>query len=372
MVSDLGLPDAHACDGDQESCFLHKLILPVQVNPIDLEEAPDSDRTSEHPAPRIVISDMIAAAILLSNLLAPAYDPMAIAKGFKPTIQDLDLKDAKRNRTVPIRVYLPKTKAPAPVVLFSHGLGGARTNNAYLGNHFSARGYVVVFLQHPGSDESVWKGQRPREIMPAMTKAANGENYLLRIQDVSFVLDQLKTTDNGKIKGRFNLDKVGMSGHSFGAMTTQAVSGQSGPGIGTRYTDPRIDAAILYSPSSPNGFTPQQAFGAVKLPWLCMTGTNDTARVGNATPETRKAVYEALPPGDKYGLVLWEAEHSAFSERALPGESSKRNPNHHKVILSLSTAFWDAYLKDDASAKQWLKGSGAKSVLEPKDVWKTK
>jgi hypothetical protein len=46
-----------------------------------------------------------------------------------------------------------------------------------------------------------------------------------------------------------------------------------------------------------------------------------------------------------------------------------RNPNHHRVILALSTAFWDAYLRGDAQALAWLNGSGPRSVLEAADLW---
>ena len=56
----------------------------------------------------------------------------------------------------PIRVYLPAAGTPAPVVLFSHGLGGSREGNAFMGRHWAQRGYVAVFLQHPGSDDGVW------------------------------------------------------------------------------------------------------------------------------------------------------------------------------------------------------------------------
>ena len=58
-----------------------------------------------------------------------------------------------------------------------------------------------------------------------------------------------------------------------------------------------------------------------------------------------------------------------FSDRRLPGDMEKRNPNHHRVILALSTAFWDAWLRDDAAAKAWLNGDGPKTVLEKDDLW---
>src|SRR5580658_1911451 len=103
---------------------------------------------------------------------APAYDPLATPPQFVAQTIDLDVHDAARNRDIPLRVYLPAEKSPAPVVLFSHGLGGSREGNQFMGDHWSARGYVAVFLQHPGSDSSVWKGQPPGQAMQALRAAA--------------------------------------------------------------------------------------------------------------------------------------------------------------------------------------------------------
>jgi hypothetical protein len=126
------------------------------------------------------------------------------------------------------------------------------------------------------------------------------------------------------------------------------------------------------SPSSPRNGDPKRAFGGVAIPWLLLTGTNDVAIVGDADVASRLAVFPALPPGGKYELVLNGAEHSAFSDRALPGDKEKRNPNHHRAILALSTAFWDAWLRDDAEARVWLDGAGPSSVLEKQDRWQRK
>ena len=106
---------------------------------------------------------------------------------------------------------------------------------------------------------------------------------------------------------------------------------------------------------------------------MLMTGTKDLVPlIGKADMKSRLAVYPALPPGGKYELVLDRAEHSAFTDRPLPGDTEKRNPNHHRAILALSTAFWDAYLRDDPAAKAWLDGDGPKSVLEKDDRWQRK
>ncbi len=305
-----------------------------------------------------------------------AYDPLALSDPGKPETLDFTVHDPERKRDIPLRVYLPTEKKPAPVVLFSHGLGGSCEGCAYLGRHWAARGYAAVFLQHPGSDTSVWKDKLLGERMNALKKAADLQNFLHRVKDVPVVLDQLdrwSETEDHPLAGRLDLDRVGMSGHSFGAVTTQAVSGQS-TGFGRlSFTDPRIKAAIPLSPSSPRGgIDPKEAFGQVRIPWMLMTGTKDLAPIGDADMESRLAVFPALPPGGKYELVLFGAEHSAFTDRALPGDTEERNPNHHRVILALSTAFWDAWLSGNARAKAWLDGDGPRSVLEKEDRWQTK
>ena len=305
-----------------------------------------------------------------------SYGPLAIPARFTPETLDLTVHDAGRKRDIPIRVYLPLEKSPVPVVLFSHGLGGSREGSVYLGNHWAVRGYVAVFLQHPGSDTSVWKDKPVGQRMEAMQKAAGVQNFLLRVKDVPAVLDQLdrwNKTDGHVLAGRLDLMRVGMSGHSFGALTTQAVSGQTiGPGK-LSFTDPRITAAIAFSPSSPRqGGDPDQAFGNVKIPWMLMTGTKDVAPIGDADMQSRLSVFPALPPSCKYELVLYGAEHSAFTDRALPGDTEKRNPNHRRAILALSTAFWDTYLGGDTAARAWIDGNGPRSVLEKQDRWQTK
>ena len=304
---------------------------------------------------------------------AAEYDPSAVPAPADVQTMDLTVKDEARSRDIPLRVCLPAAKSPAPVVLFSHGLGGTRAGCAYLGKHWAARGYVVVFLQHPGSDDLVWKDQPLRERMAAMQRAASAENFLLRAGDVPAVLDQLDAwnrQESQALAGRLDLEHVGMSGHSFGAVTTQAVSGQASRLGGQRFTDRRIRAAIAFSPSTPRRGDPATAFGSVEIPWMLMTGTKDTAPIGHADVASRLNVYPHLPATiDKYELVLDRAEHSAFTDRRLPGDREKRNPNHHRAILALSTAFWDTHLRDDPAARSWLHGPGPRSVLEAADRW---
>lgn len=319
---------------------------------------------------------LFAATVVLavSSLAAAAadYDPLTADTDIT-LIRELTVADRDRDRVIPLLASLPKLRKPAPVILFSHGLGGSREGCGYLREHWAGRGYVAVFLQHPGSDASVWRDVPQRQRLRAMKQAASMENMQARVDDVAAVLDALaewQQQPGHPLAGRLDLEHVGMSGHSFGARTTQAVAGQTG-WPARDGPDNRIDAAVIFSPSAPRLRSAEAAFGSVTIPWLLMTGTDDVAPIGGATVASRLAVFPALPAGGKFELVLADGTHAAFTDGDGPRQEP-RNPNHHRAIKAISTAFWDTYLKGDEDANAWLTGIGPREVLEPADQWQSK
>lgn len=315
---------------------------------------------------------ILSLALLLLLTLQP------LARADSPAAIDVlryEPVDAARSRTVPVKIYRVKSAEAKPVIVFSHGLGGSRENGVYLAEHWARQGYVAVFVQHPGSDESVWKEAGRGERLAAMKQAASGKSLLDRLGDIPFVLDQLElwNAESGHaLRGTLDLQHIGMTGHSFGAVTTQAMMGQKYP-LGKSFPDPRFDAFLPMSPSTGRGLSASEAFGHIQAPVLCMTGTEDTSVITpEMTAESRREVYAALPAGDKYQLVFEGGTHSAFSDTALFNE--KRFEHHHAAIQTISTRFWDAYLKGDAAAKAWLQSEKpkAEAKLIEKDVWEWK
>ena len=211
--------------------------------------------------------------------------------------------------------------------------------------------------------------------MKSIQSAASGESFTIRMGDVKFVLDQLERWNTDKkhpLSGRMDLDHIGMSGHSFGAVTTQAVMGQKW-GDRQPFHEPRLDAFILMSPSAPPKGNPASAYGHIDEPIFCMTGTKDESVIktrAHVTPESRQTVYPALKDGGKYHVVFKDGEHFIFSGSTRRGK--KRNPRYHPAILKLTTAFWDAHLKDDKKAKQWLQSDKPREVLIDADVYQWK
>lgn len=300
------------------------------------------------------------------------------AVGEEAPVKTLDFEpiDGERDRTVPVKIYLPEKEAPLPVVLFSHGLGGSRDGNPYLGNHWARAGYIGVFMQHAGSDDEVWKNVDRAGRMAAMREAANFRSSIARYKDIPFVIDQLEKWNldaTHPLHGKLNLEHIGMSGHSYGANTTQAMMGQKFP-MNLNFEEPRIDAFLAMSPSLHKRFTPEEAFGHIEMPVLLMTGTKDGSPIDpTTTPESRMKVFTGLPAGDKYHLVFEEAEHFAFSDA---GGFSRQNriEHHHAAILAISTRFWDAYLKPDEAARTELQSNGIRTEagLVEDDRWEWK
>jgi dienelactone hydrolase len=319
---------------------------------------------------------VLAACILFfenNPVQAEPYDPLKISDSPAPQPVDITMQDQNRKRDIPLRLYLPEQKQAAPVILFSHGLGGSRNGCRYLGEHWSKRGYVVVFLQHAGSDEAVWKEAALRERLKALKSATTLQNTMDRYQDVSAVLDQLaswNTDAQHPFHKKLDLQHIGMSGHSFGAVTTQGVSGQTWRIVGQRFTEPRIKAAVMFSPSTQGRSDPAQSFGQVSIPWMLLTGTKDTSPINDTTVEDRRKVYPGLPDTiDKYELVLFDALHSAFSDGTERPGRIRQNPKHHPEILAVTTAFWDTYLRQNQDARKWLQGKACRQLLDPQDEW---
>ena len=301
--------------------------------------------------------------------MATSYDPLAtlLAQG-DPV--DLPVLDPARGREIPVRLYLPEGTGPHAVILYSHGMGGTRRDCAYLGRHWAGRGYASAFLQHHGSDQEAWERATNEERLRARREAGSLPSLEVRTRDLSTVLDWLQARSRQPghfLEGRLDLARVGVAGHSFGAMTAQAAAGQVFPG-GPHLADPRIRAALVLSPLPPRGQDPKAAFGSVSLPWMLMTGTLDRAPNGEDDLASRMQVYEALPQGAKYHVVLQDAEHMTFTDQASPSG----DPNHHRVVQALSSAFWDAFLRGEPAARAWLDGAGPDTVLEAWDLWERK
>jgi dienelactone hydrolase len=268
--------------------------------------------------------------------------------------------DSNRNRTVPVKIYAPATTTiePFPFIIFSHGLGGSRESYEYLGQFWAAQGYVTVHLQHPGSDESVWQDAGLGQRMTAMRQAAAQPRHALnRVQDVSFAIDELTRLNatNSMWRGKLDMNRIGVAGHSFGAHTTLTIAGAVYAGWSeTTLADPRVKAAIpMSAPVPANQARLEAAFAGVKIPCLHMTGTKDDSPIGDMKATERRLPFDHCRNSDQYLITFTDGDHAIFGGRERP-LGRRNDAEFQRLICQSSLAFWDAYLRDDAEAKKWL------------------
>ncbi|MCB1784342.1 MAG: hypothetical protein KDI13_10150 [Alphaproteobacteria bacterium] len=272
---------------------------------------------------------------------------------------------ARGDRVVPFKVYYPVEHglSSMPVILWSHGFGGSRDGAGFIARYVASHGYVLVHMTHYGTDSSLWEGKpgHPWDIL-RQTKVPR-EMTLARMSDVPFVLDSLPqwAKDNPEPGAYMDFERIGMSGHSFGAMTTMTAAGMLFPfkdGSLRSLRDERIKAGILYSPTPISHLTdapPEELYGPVSIPLFHMTGTEDDSPLAHHGFAERLDIHKHVGHPDQYLQVLEGGDHMVYNGTRGKLEANPKREEHEEDIKVASLAFWDAYLKDDDKALAWMK-----------------
>lgn len=276
---------------------------------------------------------------------------------------------ARNDRVVKIKAYHPSgIKKACPVIIWSHGLGGSVDGAAFLARFLCSYGYIIVNVQHHGTDSSLWEGKEGHPWDIIRSKKIERSDTLNRFHDVPFMLDQLPAYFEEK-EINADLSSLGMSGHSFGALTTQVMGGMLFPdeaGVLQKYNDTRFKAGILYSPGPIAHLgvdAPEDIYGAIDIPLFHMTGTDDDSPVENWDYKKRLVVYENSNRADKHLLVIKDGDHMVFNgSRGKLGVNANKD-KHEGIIKIAALAYWDMMLKNDQSAKDWFTGVGLSDWL---------
>lgn len=293
-------------------------------------------------------------ALAVALPLAPAWAQQAAA-GY--ATHDFEWLDAARQRQVPVRLYLPdaaSAAAPVPLVVFSHGIGGSRQGYSYLGRYWASHGYASLHLQHVGSDRSLWSGN-PFELLTRLHGAATESEAVARVRDLSFALDQLL---GGELAPRIDGRRIVAAGHSYGANTTLLAAGASVQrgGEQLQLRDARIQAAIVLSaPPFYGEGSPAQILGAVRVPSLHVTATEDIIRIPGyySGAEDRLAVFDATGSARKTLAVFSGGSHSIFTDRVASG-GVQLNAQIKEATRELSLAFLHSVFNgDDGALAAW-------------------
>lgn len=242
-------------------------------------------------------------------------------------------------RELTVRVSAPTTPGSYPLIIWSHGLGGSHEAYEPLVSHWVDSGYIVVRPRH-GDSLKYRAGERLN-----ITEAGQ-----LRPLEVSAVLDQLEVWSSSLPTGIAIAEgPVGVGGHSFGALTTQAIIGARIQSVGAVFRDERYGAALMISPTGVSELWGEDPFGGFDVPMMVVTGTNDDLV---ETWENRLLVYEQSGSVHKTLAVIIEAEHSFGGISG--ADRGNRGIDAVGDVQTLTLAFWDELLKGSVTARQFL------------------
>ncbi|NUM45915.1 MAG: hypothetical protein HUU38_14515 [Anaerolineales bacterium] len=154
-----------------------------------------------------------------------------------------------------------------PVLIFSHGFGGFRAQNTFQMQELASHGYIVVAPEHThASVITVFPDGRVAAHNPnTLPDGVSEPEYDLAAQrlleqwtaDLQFVLDTLTLMDEMEpiLRGKLDLDRVGVLGHSTGGGATVqvcAVDPRCKAGLGMdAWLVPVADEIIASGPQQP-------------------------------------------------------------------------------------------------------------------------
>jgi len=218
--------------------------------------------------------------------------PEAIAK-----LGDASLDTAIETRALR-DAALRREEAPYPVVFFSHGANAVRMQSTYLVIDLASHGYVVIAPDHDGNTLSdlVLDG--------ALDPAAAAAYFLIRPDDIRALMERLRFEPPEWLAGALDFGRVGVAGHSFGALTSLRLAGLSD----------KLHPVHALVAQAPPGYGPtwigiDRPLDAIGAPLMIQGGAlDDTTPVSDARSFWDRA---ATP---KHELILDTAGHFTFSD----------------------------------------------------------
>jgi dienelactone hydrolase len=275
------------------------------------------------------------------------------------------------------QVALAPDQPTYPILLFSHGLGGVRTQNTFQCQEMASHGYIVAAVDHTHyaagvvfpdgrvspfsleklgmTPEMMARVSRDPVMFAAFTRAIE-QALPVVAGDQRFVLDQLTQLHDDDpehlFTGRLDLNHIGAFGHSQGGATAWHLCS----------VDPRCKAALnldgpalgsIQQSGSPRpifflGSTNKASFPDPQVQALAqdvVTGTLDRAF--------------AASTGDRYRIELTQSGHFNFSDAPLifprtfgrvPTVLGAIGARGLSLINAYTLAFFEQYLKDHPSA----------------------
>jgi hypothetical protein len=248
---------------------------------------------------------------------------------------------AADGRTVHARLWWPSTRPRGGrtrgLILFSHGANSQPAKYDRLAGAWARAGWVVVGPVHMDSPDH-----------PDRPQVSPDQGLALRLADLRTPLAWLGGIERATGL-RIPAERIIVAGHSYGALSAQALAGASvrRPGDGGPTPDPRIRAVVAFSPPGPiPGYVEAGDWAGVAVPQFVQTGTADLVPPLVTRWEAHRASFEAARVRP---ALLWVGEGVDHYFGNLIGRPEREAPDQSTAFscaLTASLAFMDLALGD--------------------------
>jgi len=239
-----------------------------------------------------------------------------------------------------------------PLLLFSHGNGGMRSQSVFWCEHMASHGYIVMSPDHTGNSSVTTIDGR----VVGYNKEGREQSAIDRPRDLSFLINAMERMNKGgdsRFLGKVDLEHIGVAGHSFGGYATTSIADH----------DRRVDAIAPMAYVAPTREN-------YDCPVMVVIATED-ATIGLLGNNRIRKYYEESK-GPRYLVEFVNGGHYSFTEmfqfnptfgdgigtgtRITNGEPISYTPM--EVVFSLTngytTAFFGRYLKGLAGYDAYL------------------
>lgn len=309
--------------------------------------------------------------------------------------ETLTINDTERNRPLMVDLYLPQTNTPANVIVISHGAAGNRNTLSLLAAHLASYGFAIVVMEHQGDSL-----KRFQDFFTGLADSPQPQELIYRPLEIKYVLDELQRREqtDPALKGRLNLQQVGVIGQSIGGYTSLTLAGAKinfdllrkncvnnqifnlsllvqceisrlTP-ANYQLRDERVKAVIAINPLTSSVFG-ETGLSQIQIPLMFIAGSADIFTP--AFPE-QIVPFTWLTTPNKYLVLIENASHFSLlggreeDNSALPPfprEFVGPDPTLARPYLNaLSVAFFKTYLTNQPEFQAFLSANYAQKISQ--------
>ena len=309
-----------------------------------------------------------------------------------------------------ITIIQPSREGKYPLIIYMPGLGESSDAGADMRYAWAKSGYVVLSIQPLEDDANIWSSKAARrgdfEFIRHERYSSRVISERLNVLNNSIEYLKQRVGSGDSIFQHIDLSRIAIVGFDIGASSAMIVAGENVQNASIARLPVHIKGVIALSPYADfSGSEPDVRYRNINMPVLSITSDKDSDAHENVPPSLHQVPFQYMPLGNKYLLLLAGASHSVIgndnsaksdstegdgnaqqsrhggtSEGSSKGRGNRRGkkssnsggdselPSKREAVNSptqraimgvaieqVTTAFLNAYIKNDQLSLEWLK-----------------